>query len=426
MSFLSACVCCFVFADQFQVEILRDPVYGSPVYRLVAGQTRCGWEGHNADGSVATVSRDMIELTLAQSAFVHVNPTESINTVLTMTNLSPTGESFAYQLTLAEETDHFGLVLSINGITLSTSPLTFKLAYQQDLQVTLDVARGSNGYNFPNIQLILTGTGMATEKGYFGTCVSTTATLSVQYDEPCGAVHFAGPLASTPTFLVNAAEVANLGGVAALSITIRNPEYSLKGRHWLELASKGFLTAINIEYRSANAPAGQVLSELDWTNVPVVGSSDPLDVLASLNAEYLSTASTSNDFFNVLFDLSSLSDGAYQLRAMTQCQVPAGALDTSLYTQYTNIVQGTLDVTPPTTFGEVQPAPGSAGFLPGQPISVTFTKAINCQSYFGEARAQVWMNPESVALGQAQGVAVASTFICSGNTITVALVAPGQ
>lgn len=58
-------------------------VYGSPVYIVKGGQTRCAHEA-------PTVSRDAPALSFAVSSFEHVNPRDQVSTVITLQNNSPT------------------------------------------------------------------------------------------------------------------------------------------------------------------------------------------------------------------------------------------------------------------------------------------------------------------------------------------------
>jgi hypothetical protein len=407
--------------DVFKVKIMKDPVYGSPVYKLVAGQSRCPAE----DGAV---SRDSLELSFATSAFDHVNPYDKISTVMTLTNLSPTGEDFPYSLSLLQETSRYGLIMAINGQILSSAVnLVYNIKYLEDLQVTLDISKGSNGFSFPDTRLILQGTGGLGLVGLAGHCLAVNATVSVNYDQPCSKIGFAGPLATSPSFLVNANSLLNSGGEKpVLSITVRNPEYNLKGRKYMDNyvfsnTEAGTLKSLKIQYRYV-APGQDVLSELDWTDISTVGSTAPIDILNTVYQQYISSGSTDQDYINVEWDLSALDNGKYQLRALSQCSVPIGTLDSSLYSYTTSIVTGVLDIAPPQVFGV--PLPSTESYTPSQQISVTFNENIICNSYAGKARVLAWINPSSIAQPYSQGTDLQVAYTCTSSVMNIRFISP--
>jgi len=213
--------------DQFQVEVRKDPVFGGPVYRLLGGQTRCAWE----QGSV---SRDDISMALVQSTFEHVNPYSSISTVLEMSNNSPTGDTFTYDLTLLLDTSRYGLIMAMNGHVLGSTAVSFDIAAGETLRMTLDIDKGSNGYSFEGVTLKLQGNAPGS-----GDCAAVQTKINVLYDEPCARIDFAGNLAANPSFLVNSRSTVNMpNGAAALAVMVRNPEVSVLGRRWLDQAGE--------------------------------------------------------------------------------------------------------------------------------------------------------------------------------------------
>jgi hypothetical protein len=395
--------------DMFEVEIRKDAVYGSPVYRVLGGQSRCPWE----DG---TVSRDGQQMAFAQSTFLHVNPYSAISTTLDLTNLSPTQESFKYDVGQIGESNPHGLKFFIDGLGFNQANLL--VSYGQTLQMTVDIQRGGNGYTFEMVQFQMDpNLALESPKGE-PICVRVSTAINVYYDEPCSHVDFAGALASAASFTVNQASLdATADGLPVLPIVIRNPESTLQGRRWLNKAdANGFLQSVSVQYRAA--PAGQLLSELDWAPVITVGSNGiPIDVLATIRQKYAQTGIDEADYFTMLWDMNSLTDGDYQLRAITQCKVPLGARDTSLYTYTTAPITGSLAIEPPRLFGT--PLPSVLDYLPGDPISVTFDQPIVCASQLGRARVFAWVNPGTLEADRSKGIPIATQFVCKDSTVSV-------
>lgn len=170
--------------DLFHVQIKKDTVFGSPVYVTVSGQTRCPPEA-------GTVSREEMELIIGTPMFAHVHPKSAVSTGMTLINNSPTQEEFTVSFSVQQETNMNGLHLYVNGQVLTTSvtKLQFALGYGTNLAFTLVAERGEGSYLFDSIVV------QVASQDDTGTCKPATATISVEYDTPCNAIAFAGPLA---------------------------------------------------------------------------------------------------------------------------------------------------------------------------------------------------------------------------------------
>lgn len=374
--------------DEFKIQIFRDPVFGSPVFKTIAGQSRCDWEAN-------TVSRDAIELRIATPVFDNLNPNDAVATSLMLINNSPTGESFPYTLTLAEETDPYGLWLQMNGETLSQgSTIVYNVNAGQVLSPMISITRGTGQYNFPNLQITAAGTGMVTNQGFQGACQSSTATFSVSYIEPCSKVSLLGDLAAA-TLLVNE---ANAG--TPIPIIIRNPEYAISGRTWTQMASSTGNTQLQyiiIQYRDSAIDAV-------WIPIEPINGGE-LDILGSLEV---------NDYYAALWDPSVLPDDTYSVRGVAQCNLPADATDESLYISYSAVGEVVVDTTPPFIFGVPVPSLAQGVFYPGDAIAVTYSEDISC-TYAKATITIVGTNPAST---------VANTIKCSGAVLNVALYNP--
>ncbi len=128
----------------------------------------------------------------------------------------------------------------------------------------------------------------------------------------------------------------------------------------------------------------------------------------------------------VLGDVGSLTDGLYELRAKTQCRAPDSTQDPSLYVYTSPLKLARVDHNPPRVFGT--PIPAINTWLPGQPISITFTEAVDCQGSFlsqAVARAYVHTGP-TISSGVTGDSPLTMLLHCSadGTTINLAFDAP--
>ena len=96
--------------DNFQFRIKGDPVYGTPVFELTAGESSCPWE-------LGTLPRDGVALTMDTYNQSGINPLEPAVFRLTLMNTSPSGDTRDYELVDIPATNPDGAVLKINGIS---------------------------------------------------------------------------------------------------------------------------------------------------------------------------------------------------------------------------------------------------------------------------------------------------------------------
>lgn len=123
------------------------------------------------------MSRESTQLILGTSAFSHIHPAAKLATSLTLINLSPTEESFTYDLTQLQETNLFGLKLFINGQILNSDPTTlqFALNFGVNLIISIEVEIGDKGYSFHDIAINL-------QSPDGDSCLANTASISVDYE----------------------------------------------------------------------------------------------------------------------------------------------------------------------------------------------------------------------------------------------------
>lgn len=122
--------------DSFDVEIRVDPVYGTPVYIVKGGQSRCPNE-------LNTLSREDINAQLGDGQLSFVPPAGAARVSLILDNQSPTHESFSYSVGVGAADTH-GLVIQTSAMSLvsrSIYQLTPWSAHGALVQIPLELSR---------------------------------------------------------------------------------------------------------------------------------------------------------------------------------------------------------------------------------------------------------------------------------------------
>ena len=395
--------------DQFSVAILKDPVYGSPVYVTQGGQSRCTPEA-------GTVAREYITMSLNTDTFVQVPPTARLSTTLTINQASPFQETFAYLLNVDIQSNVGGLVIEADGIVVSHNNVELTLPYgATDVQLVMYRDDGS-GFSYQDVGLVLSSAdctvGHITLFEYAQeTSTYAVTSFSVEFIPQCAAVSFAGALDYSNTFVVNAATDGYF------TFTINNPDYYVGGQSWEALLAAGTLQNITAQYKPSAANTAEWETVPTYNNVPFAPLSSPL----------------TEDYYAFTADLSQLPPGQYDFRLVAQCAQPGQDVeDPSLYQTISSVVTGTVDLTGPdvlTYQPGVQPGGSISTYLPGDEISVSFTEEIVCTGTAGSLHAVALYSASETALAAAlQGGASVSqnplVTYCEDNKITLNFLRP--
>lgn len=138
--------------DSFDVEVKIDPVYGTPVYVVKGGQSRCPSEA-------GTLSREDIKAQLGDGQLSFVPPEGTARVSLILDNQSPTHESFIYSIGVAPGDTH-GLV-----IQTAAEPLVARVNWQMVpwsktgklVKIPLELVRTAGSpYIYTNVKLAIT------------------------------------------------------------------------------------------------------------------------------------------------------------------------------------------------------------------------------------------------------------------------------
>jgi len=255
------------FFDHFSVDIKSDPVYGTPVFDLLGGNSSCPWEHPTAPREGVTISTIPTEQ----------NNVDPASAAVFTANLGNTNmdENRFYDLCVIQESNPHGALIKINSIPIEDCVARF-IPHGQVIQQLLTVERDvSPYYSFPDLKVSLTSICGDAQ-------IANTAKFSVFFRPPCSMVHIAEP---DNNWLVNQLNHDTL------DVVLTNYDETLEN-----------LERIDFQYTAHG--------QSDWTTAHSIPKAElPPD--------------------NVYFpwDVSYLPDGEYDIRARSVCQSQQYASD---------------------------------------------------------------------------------------------------
>jgi len=250
-------------SDDFSVDILTDPVYGTPVFKTVAGNTMCPWEGPPTNSrkgcAFSQPTPDPMDSIPGGEAAIFT---------LWLNNTSQTEEYMTYILKVRMETNPYNATFEPAGLTLPAG-IEYPLEYGNPQQVNISIYRPDGEfYDLEGLIIELSG------DCEVGKNVYDQATIDVHWIHPCSPITIFSP---------NNGWVVNQANNNVLQVTMK--DYDLTNPN---------LQAIGLEYSMDN---GNNWIEID--SIPV-GSISPI-------------------LHEVDLDVSNLADGGYQIRATAEC-----------------------------------------------------------------------------------------------------------
>ena len=337
--------------DFFSVDVLTDESYDVPAFLLKAGTSSCPQEP-------GTQARDRPEIKIISPVRVTGVPADGTATfVCRVTNSSESQETREYHVRTVSTTNPDGAQLRLGGQRINNGPATFFLPAGESLDLTLTVERGPLASTYENI----------------GIMVYPPCEYELWQDN--------GSLINADTTYIEQLTFAT----ECTAVTLREP---FNG--WIiNRASGNSLPTTFSGYDRNNASLQELVIEIKpegkgYREIYVV----PKEDLASAN-------------YSFDLDLSDFTDGAYTLRAKASCGLEG--------ITYSSEKHGIIDRRSLAPFGYPSP---SDGFLrPGQNISVTFDKTINCTFPVGDYQ------PEYSLTRNDTNTEIPVTIECSGQTV---------
>ncbi|MFH1568615.1 MAG: LamG-like jellyroll fold domain-containing protein [Gemmatimonadota bacterium] len=308
-------------ADHFTVDVKTDPVYGTPVFELLAGASSNPWEP-------GTMPRDGVQLTADSYTATDVMPGQLAAFTLHLGNTSQTKEDRKYRLKVLQETNPQGATIRINGVPLEGA-MPFAIPGtigDNSVDATMTVERGPTAYDYEGLAIKLYAEGDEGNDGPDGHFFEQTKAFEVHFVPPCSEIAVYSP---GPNWRVNRSSGDSL--VVTLS------GFNLGDDN---------LQGLRLEYAAAG--------ENDW--FAPVGGEIAVDTLDG-----------ETSWVRLNWNVAGLADGAYRIRGKSVCQWRSG---------FSAELPGLIDRQSPQVLGTPKPADGI--LQADDEISIAFTEAIDC------------------------------------------------
>jgi fibronectin type 3 domain-containing protein len=336
--------------DHFTVDVKNDGQCPTPVFDVIAGASSCPYEPwpimEVAEGDTTIharmLARDKPSITSSPESRLLVPADQPAEFTLNLGNESETGEGRIYELRMITNSNPYGAVVKVGGVPLSAGVQEYFIDGGQSLEATLTVERGPSHYDYtdPPLRLLFTPAceyelWQADQRNLVQQ--ADTLTIGVTFDAPCSDISLLEPQ--------NGWVYDQAAAEASEFITIEATDYEL------DIGTDGStIQQIGAQYRrlGTGETGPTAWQECVAPQVPDPGASET--VFEWVPPEHL-------------------ADGAYELRAYTQCQRGNG---------YSPVVTGTIARHGPLVLGTPQPSDGELSL--GEDISITFNSFMDCQS----------------------------------------------
>lgn len=349
--------------DNFTVNIKKDKVYGTPVFQTVSGKSACPYEPQ-------TQNREEVQLQVTESVAVNVPENEEATFHVSIGNTSPADETGFYLLEIVPESNPNGATLLANGVDLGGAVL-YQVKPQEALPLTIAIGKGPIEYIYENLRIVARSgcefdraVALGLPREQIDPRFYKEVELDVYFLEPCSQVDIGFPLQDW---------VITPASANTFNITLNGYD-----------TDDVDLELIRVQFRRTQGDGS-------WINIAEL----PVDQLG--------------DVFTIQpWDISTLKDGLYEIRAVTQCY--SGALNPGI----SKVVKGKIERSPPELFGTPEPADGVLSN--GDEISIQFNEPIRCDQII---QADFFSNNNVGLYNTQTGELVDAIITCSGDKITI-------
>ena len=252
--------------DGFLVEILADPVYNTPVFNLISGQTSCPWEP-------GTFKRDDPQIIALNSIETNIPNGSEETFTLELGNNSETGETRDYLVRLKQSSND-GALVTVAGQDAGNAVLYEDIAFGGTQNITVKVSQDDpNKFSFEGLEFLA-----------YENCpdpnITDEALISAFFQGPCTNITLSVPDPMT--------EWVYNSNSAGMTLTFNG--YTKPG-----------LDEVRIDY--------QLIGESSWVNAIVIPAAQVLNNVPA--AANLGTT--------VQVDLDDIPDGEYAIRVTAVC-----------------------------------------------------------------------------------------------------------
>ena len=315
--------------DDYSVSVGNDPVYGTPVFNVIAGHSSCPYEEwHNEEGYVVTEPMDVPTMSWLDPGSIIPDVLPDHYAVLNLEVQNQYDDERVYELALIASSNPRGAAVTINGnYHDETNPIEFTLGGYEVDNVQIVVAQGAGDYyEYENLTVRFAS---ACETGG---SASFTENFSVSFARPCTEAEFIG---------LGDDWIRNTGTGDTTYLLVMN--YDLTQSHF---------DSLELQYRR--------LGEDDWYKI-----NEATLIADSLRAHQASSGSMMWIIENIE------TDGVYDLRLRSICLE-------GLLTNELPHLRGTIDRVAPTVLGYPEPVDNVLNII--DEIALNFTENISAPS----------------------------------------------
>ena len=327
----------------------KDGLYGSYVYKLNGGASRCPWEPAEytrfytprmtlSDGTLK-LENQKLDINVHERSDVPADQAAIFNLRIANEGEMPYGDGnspITFYLKLKEGSNPKGAKIQIDGMPLTGEGRPLRLVRGDIINKTMEVYAGE-GYDFEDIVLVLESPCDINNQ--------TQCTFSVHYTPVACSVHITAP---HDQWVLNTLSPKDSTGWY-LPVVIDGYDVNYKGFDHIEL-----------QYKLATQ------SDDDWVNLCSYYAQDSLYRLASGNKAMINGGRIENIRF---YGERDPMEQQYNLRAVAYCRYGSGLINRT-----SSVLSGTKDTRCPRVFGEPQPV--DAILRVGDNLSLRFNEAI--------------------------------------------------
>ena len=341
--------------DMFTVDVSKDSVYKTPVFKIKAGQSSCPWEP-------GTANREAPNLQLAlgsQFKAVNVPSTEPAVFNFNLGNLSATNEDWTYGFTAVASNNPDGALIRLNGEYLNNKTVKYIVPYNTSTPVTLTVERGPVAYEYDSLLVALVSEcemdrnfalslPLAGDPKFFSGIY-----LGVDFIRPCSEVAVTTPEQNWVVLNDDPIQPGTIRRITVSGYDLNSTDFQLVRVQYRRTDGDG--AWINI-----TGPGGLPHERYNpnWSGFSTLTPTEQANTLGPSFTQYF-------------WETDGLGDGPYEVHAWAVCTG-----DASDKPGFSDIIKGRIDREPPKIVGLPQPSDGV--YQVGDEISFTFNQHINC------------------------------------------------
>jgi len=374
--------------NEFTVNVLESiDLNHTPSFQTVGGSSSCPYE----EGTLS-IDKPKIQVLdpnpAKEASLSYQDPDEPAVFDITITNTSELGIARNLEVFLINSSNPNGAIVKVGGDIISDNPRLYEdEPFNVPLELELTVER-NQAFDYENLLI-------GVRPDCLGGNVEDTIKLSVFFQSPCSPISIVNP---GNNWLINSTEKELIVGMRDYESSTPNFE------------------GITLQYRKLGA--GTTGFENGWKSIPYSNIQETGVINNPVSPQELEDYNIANYLPGAIptyymtwqpdeGNSSTFTDGSYELRTVATCKEG----DISTFT-YSNIVSGLMDRARLQLFGLPQPSDGI--WIPGDEISVSFNKNIDCVLFNDQSYLDTYMK------AFVEGVEVTNAnFVCFNNQIQI-------